>query len=61
MLLAIEIALFTSIHTVFVIIFGLVVGVVFYTLLYHFDKKKEEPIEETQEAKVEEIEEGENA
>ena len=53
MLLALEIALFTSIHTVFVIIFGLVIGVVFYILLYHFDKKKEvneEKIEETSEA-----------
>ena len=56
MLLAIEIALFTSIHTVFVIIFGLVVGVVFYILLYHFDKKKEEQPEETTEV----IEEGDN-
>ena len=53
MLLALEIALFTSIHTIFVIIFGLVIGVVFYILLYHFDKKKEvneEKIEETSEA-----------
>ena len=54
MLLAIEIALFTSIHTVFVIIFGLVVGVIFYSLLYHFDKKKEENTEE--EPKEEQIE-----
>ena len=56
MLLAIEIALFTSIHTVFVIIFGLVVGVVFYSLLYHFDKKKESE----EENKEEVVEEGDN-
>ena len=60
MLLAIEIALFTSIHTVFVIIFGLVVGVVFYILLYHFDKKKEENKEEQPEETTEVIEEGDN-
>ncbi len=60
MLLAIEIALFTSIHTVFVIIFGLVVGVVFYILLYHFDKKKEEKVEEQPEETTEVIEEGDN-
>ncbi len=60
MLLAIEIALFTSIHTVFVIIFGLVVGVVFYILLYHFDKKKEEKKEEQPEETTEVIEEGDN-
>ena len=60
MLLALEIALFTSIHTVFVIIFGLVVGVVFYILLYHFDKKKE-VTEESQEDKPEETtEEGDS-
>ena len=60
MLLALEIALFTSIHTVFVIIFGLVVGVVFYILLYHFDKKKEaiEP-KETSET-IETTEEGDS-
>lgn len=58
MLLAIEIALFTSIHTVFVIIFGLVVGVVFYSLLYHFDKKKENK-EENEEESIE-TEEGDN-
>ena len=58
MLLAIEIALFTSIHTVFVIIFGLVVGVVFYSLLYHFDKKKENKDENEEESN--EIEEGDN-
>ena len=61
MLLAIEIALFTSIHTVFVIIFGLVVGVFFYILLYHFDKKKEEENKEEQpEETTEVIEEGDN-
>lgn len=61
MLLAIEIALFTSIHTVFVIIFGLVVGVIFYILLYHFDKKKEEENKEEQpEETTEVIEEGDN-
>ena len=64
MLLALEIALFTSIHTVFVIIFGLVIGVVFYILLYHFDKKKEvneERLEETLEAiEVNTAEEGDN-
>lgn len=62
MLLAIEIALFTSIHTVFVIIFGLVVGVIFYSLLYHFDKKKEEKVEEEpKEEQIEEInQEGDN-
>ena len=61
MLLAIEIALFTSIHTVFVIIFGLVVGVIFYSLLYHFDKKKEEPQEEVkEEIQPEANEEGDN-
>lgn len=59
MLLAIEIALFTSIHTVFVIIFGLVVGVVFYSLLYHFDKKKEEEPKQ-EETQTETIEEGDN-
>lgn len=58
MLLAIEIALFTSIHTVFVIIFGLVVGVVFYSLLYHFDKKKENKEENEEESN--ETEEGDN-
>jgi len=58
MLLAIEIALFTSIHTVFVIIFGLVVGVVFYSLLYHFDKKKENKEENKEESN--ETEEGDN-
>ena len=62
MLLAIEIALFTSIHTVFVIIFGLVVGVIFYSLLYHFDRKKEETTEvEPKEEQIEEIsQEGDN-
>ena len=61
MLLAIEIALFTSIHTVFVIIFGLVVGVIFYILLYHFDKKKEEENKEEQpEETTEVIEEGDS-
>lgn len=61
MLLAIEIALFTSIHTVFVIIFGLVVGVIFYSLLYHFDKKKEETQEEVkEEIQPEANEEGDN-
>ena len=58
MLLAIEIALFTSIHTVFVIMFGLVVGVVFYSLLYHFDKKKENKEENEEESN--ETEEGDN-
>lgn len=63
MLLAIEVSLFTSIHTIFIIIFGLVVGVIFYTLLYHFDKKKEEPTKETEETtedNTELVEEGDN-
>ena len=61
MILAIEISLFTSIHTVFVIIFGLVVGVIFYSLLYHFDKKKEKTQEDAkEETEPIEVEEGDN-
>ena len=59
-LLAIEISLFTSIHTVFIIIFGLVIGVIFYILLYHFDKKEEPKGSEENIEEEKTVEEGDN-
>lgn len=58
MLLAIEISLFTSVKTFWIILAGLIVGVVFYVLLNHFESKKTQPVEETTEVTEETKEEG---
>lgn len=42
MILAIEIALFTSIQTIWIIVGGLILGLLFYSILYHTDQKNKE-------------------
>ena len=62
MLLAIEISLFTSIKTIWIILAGLIIGVVFYSILTHYENKKKEPIleETSKDIENEDVKEGDN-
>ena len=65
MLLAIEISLFTTVKTFWIILAGLIIGVIFYSILNHYEAKNkteeaEVITEDVNEEPVVETEEGDN-